>query len=287
VTGGLCWINGRLGGTLDPRDRGLTLGDGVFDTLVAFNRVPFAADLHLQRLRDQAHSIGIEVDTAAVQEGWHAVLRESSAARLILRTTVTRGPSGRALRPDSAAQPTLIVAGATWDPRVLGAPAKLATSAITRNPGSPSSRIKSLGYLDHVLAAREAAARGADDALMLTPSGAVACTTIANVFAISDGRLVTPPLSDAAQPGIMRHLVLQAAEPAGLSAEERRLEPADLLAADQLFLTNSVRFLCPCVWLDGTLLPQRGQDRMKPLLAAICGQVVEQCGTDPRLREAA
>lgn len=292
---GPVWIDDGCGGSfhggVDPRDRGLTLGDGIFDTLVAFRGLPFAGVDHLERLYSQADTIGIRIDPERVRAGWNAVLENAGGEPVILRTTVTRGPGARGLWPHSETRatlpgptlpgPTLIVAATAWDRRLFAKPLRLITSAISRNPGSPSSHIKSLGYLDNILAAREAAEKGGDDALLLTPSGRVACTTIANIFAIAGDRLTTPPLTDAVQPGIMRRLVLASAESGGLKAEERSLTPRELSAADQVFLTNSVRFLFPCLSLDGHPLSQKGAHKLTLLTDLICAQVAEACGFNP------
>ena len=137
----------------------------------------------------------------------------------------------------------------------------------------------------NVLAARQAAESGADDALFLNHAGRVACTTIANLFAIDGDRLVTPPVEDGVLPGIMRGLVLAAAASAGLSPVESTIEPAHLFAADTVFLTNSVRFLSLVASLDGTALPQSGAAKAEKLLAAVAEQVRSECGFDPRSGE--
>lgn len=279
---GAVWINGAFDGRIDPADRGMTLGDGIFDTLVAFRRIPFAGGLHLARLTSQAASIGIAIDPARVRAGWDAVLARFEAEHAILRTTVTRGPSGRGLWPASAPVPTVIVSATAWDATLFGRPARLVTSAIRRNPGSPASRLKSLGYLDNVLAAREAAENGATDALFLTASGKAACTTIANVFALRGERLVTPPVEDGVMPGIMRALVLETAAGCGISAEETPLAGADLPMVDAMFLTNSVRFLSPVDSLDRVALGRRRAEIVAALLDAIAERVQAECGFDPR-----
>jgi branched-chain amino acid aminotransferase len=275
------WVDGSLPGTIDPRDRGLTLGDGVFDTLVAFGRIPFAGARHLERLVGQTELIGIIVDASRVRAGWDAVLGAADAEHLILRTTVTRGRAARGLWPAERPEPTVIVSATPWSASLLGRPIRLITSTIRRNPTSPAARLKTLSYLDNVLAAREAAEAGADDALFLNPAGMAACTTIANLFAISGERLITPPLDDGAQPGIMRALVVAAAGAADLAPLERSLTVAELLAADGVFLTNSVRFLMPVVLLDGRTIRAHG-DALAVLMEAISREVLRECGYDPR-----
>lgn len=281
------WINGAWDGRLDPFDRGLLLGDGVFDTLVAFGRTPFARARHLERLTAQAGAIGIPLDPRRVEEGWAAILAraaaEPSAEHLILRTTVTRGRTERGLWPLARSEPTVMVSAAPWSVTLMGRPVRLITSAIRRNTASPSSRLKTLGYLDNILAAREAAAAGADDALLLNEAGRAACSTIANLFVIRRGELATPPLSDGMLPGTMRAMVLEAADAVGLRGVEQPLEPADLRQADAVFLTNSVRFVSPVTGLDDEVLSRSAAALVSALLNFLLAKVATECGADPRL----
>jgi branched-chain amino acid aminotransferase len=280
---GPVWINGAFDGHLDPLDRGLTLGDGVFDTLVAFRRIPFAGDRHLARLTGQAAAIGIPLEPKTIRDGWNAVLGRAEAEHVILRTTVTRGVSGRGLWPESPPSPTLMVSTAPWSAERFGRPARLVVSTIRRNADSPASRLKSLGYLDHVLAAREAAEKGASDALFVNHSGKLACTTIANIFIVRGDRLATPPDADGVMPGIMRALVLEAAARLGIRAEEASLTRGDVVDAEAAFLTNSVRLLAPLDSLDGEAISRRG-GIVDKLVDDIAGQVRSECGFDPRQR---
>jgi branched-chain amino acid aminotransferase len=246
------WSNRAAGeGRIDSSDRGFLLGDGVFDTLTAFNNVPFEGERHLTRLVAHATAIGIELDPASVKSGWDSVLGESAFPAAVLRTTVSRGVATRGLWPSATTGPTILVTASPWSPRNLQGPVSLAISEIRRNDKSPTSQLKSLGYLDNILAAREAKARGADDALLLNTEGAVACTTIANLFAIRDGRLITPRGSDGVLAGVTRGLVLELATAAGIDAREETIAPDMLDTVAFLFLTNSVRLLVPVGALEG------------------------------------
>ena len=275
-------VNGSLAGRIDPADRGLLLGDGVFDTLVAFNRKPFAGERHLARLAAHAAEIGISLDAAKVRAGWSAVLAEAKAEHLILRTTVTRGVTARGLWPATAVDPTVVVAATPWNASVVGRPVQLFVSAIARNAGSPTSRLKTIGYLDNILAAREAASRSADDALLLNAAGKVACSTIANLFALSGGQIVTPPPADGVMAGIVRGLVIELATALGSEVVVRSLEVMDLFSADEVFLTNSVRLVAPVHALDGRPLGGRAPDRVATLLASLAERIRGDTGFDPR-----
>ena len=125
-------------------------------------------------------------------------------------------------------------------------------SGILRNERSPLSRIKSLNYLENVLARREAEARGADDALLLNTAGDLACTSAANLFLPLDGRLVTPNVTSGALPGTVRELVVAELAPqSGLEVVERAVRPEELSAAEEAFLTNALLGIVPLTEVDG------------------------------------
>ena len=260
-------------------DRGYLLGDGVFDTLVAFNGKPVEGERHLARLIAQAAEIGITVDEAEIRNDWQEVLfGAADMVTCILRTTITRGRSGRGLWPSTASAPTRSVSATPWKPDLARNAVSLVTSSVRRNESAPTSRLKSLSYLDNILAAREATERGADDALLLNTKGAVACATIANVFALNGTRLATPPLSDGVLAGTMRALVLELAPTVGLTVEERTLSPAGFADADLRFVTNSVRFLRPVSSLDGRRWPPALPTVFVALRRAVATRVLEATG---------
>jgi branched-chain amino acid aminotransferase len=244
------------GPRIGAMDRGFQLGDGVFDTLTAVNGTPLALDHHVARLIRAAATIGIPTTATAIEAAIAAVVTELAGRDAIIRTTLTRGQGTRGLWPAEPPRPTLLVTAQPWSPALAGQPARLALASTPRNERSPLSRLKSLAYLDNILAAREASAEGADDALILNLKGHVASTTIANIFALKDGRLLTPPTQDGCLDGIMRGLVLDNVAAFGLMAVETSLRLADLLAADAVFATNSVRFLRPITAIGGQTLAQ-------------------------------
>ena len=241
--------------TISVADRGFTLGDGVFDTAIAVNGRMIARERHLDRLMDAAGRIGIAIARERIEAAIDEVLDEAPS---ILRTTVTRGTAARGLWPGDAGEPTLIVTRAPWSAEMIGQPARLVTATGRRNEFSPTSQLKTLGYLDNILAAREAAEAGADDALILNTRGNVACSTIANVFIVRGNRLVTPPTDEGCLPGIVRGQMLACAHEMGLVAEEASLGADDLLNADAVLLTNSVRLVRLATRLDGRQLQPSG-----------------------------
>jgi len=227
---------------IDPADRGFTLADGLFETLRAYNGKPFRLEDHLVRLETSAQALGIPLlfDAVMIAE---AVLELLTANALTegdaaIRITATRGTGPRGLIPPADVKPTLMITTSAYHALPDTCAATLVD--IRRNEGSPLSRMKSLGYLDNVLATREAAERGAEEAILLNNAGRVAGAARANVFAVLDGRLLTPPLSDGVLPGIARRVVLDLAEALRIPTEEASLSPADLAGAREIFLTNSL-----------------------------------------------
>jgi branched-chain amino acid aminotransferase len=267
----------------DYADRGLTLGDGLFETMIAFDGRVHRLDDHLDRIGVGLSTIGMVVPRARLAADVGAMAARTGATGGVLRLTVTRGAGARGLAPPDHPNPTVIVSLAPFDPRLMMQPVTLAVAnTVRRNDRSPASRLKTLGYLDHILALAEARRAGAGDALVLDTRDRVACASVANVFRIVAGRLETPPLTDAVLPGVIRARVLSLADTAGLVAVERSLSVADLMAADAVFLTNSVRLAQPVTAIDGQGLAEVGRGQVAVLFAALAADVAAGTGTDPR-----
>src|SRR5579885_2404781 len=242
----LVWLNGRIvpeeEAFIPAADRGFLLGDGLFETMSVKNGQALDLEAHLQRLASGLVILGfaqaVDLDALRADIGRYAAAAGQS--HCALRLTVTRGSGPRGLAPPEAPKPLIVM---TLSPLPSGPRPPISVhiaTATRRNEYSPLSRIKALGYADHVVALSEARAYGADDAILLNTRGTIACATVANVFALRQGRLHTPPVHDGALPGTMRAMVLSLAEQAGLEAREMPLEPEDLVKADAVFLTNSI-----------------------------------------------
>lgn len=234
------WLNGQLlaagEARIDPADRGFTLGDGLFETIRVRDGAAVWLDRHLARLAGGSAVLGIPArfDDAVLAEACAAVIAAEGIEAGVLRLTVSRGVGPRGVLPSATPSPTVLIAGHAGLPPQ--SPVALVVARGTcRNQASPLSRVKSLNYLDAVLARREAAERGADDAVMLNTAGRVAETTIANLFAQIDGVWITPLVAEGALPGIMRAEVL-----ARLGAAEQPISVADLQRAEAMLLTNAL-----------------------------------------------
>lgn len=216
-------------------DRGLTLGDGLFETMRAERGQVLRLNSHLARLRAGAAflAIPLPLNDGELGQALGKVLDVNDLDAGVLRLTLTRGPAPRGLLPPADPRPTLLIGAGPLPPPAPPARALIATTR--RNDLSPLSRFKTLGYLDNIIARQEAEAAGANEALLLNSRGSLAEATIANLFAVIDGRLVTPPVADGALPGVMRAEVMAKAQ-----AQEATIWPADLLRASEAFLTSSM-----------------------------------------------
>ena len=251
---GTVWLDGRLQGgaeaRISPADRGFTLADGVFETIRIREGRPAHLARHLRRLRGAAARLGIAVPATddALAGALAATCVANGVAEGSARLTLTRGPAPRGLAPPEHAVPTLLVAAANGAPPGHALDAVVAQST-RRNEFSPLSAIKSLNYGDSLLARQEAVDRGADEAVLLNTAGRLCECAAANLVALRDGRLLTPPVADGALPGIMRGLLI---ERCGVA--EAPLDPGQPL--DALFATSSlgVRAIAR---LDGAVLPRR------------------------------
>ncbi len=258
----LLWVNDGLvpvgEAVLDPRDRGFTLGDGLFETMRVRNGRPLRIDLHLTRLRAGAGRIGLlgVPDDETLSRAIRAAVEANGLSDAAVRLTVSRGvPARRGLSPDPEPVPSLVVDAQPF----AGYPAELylrgfraVTSRIPRNERSPLAGIKALSYLDNVLARREAEASGVDEALMLNTAGHLACASAANLFLLRGGTLLTPDHRSGVLPGTVRRLVLAELAPQmGLSAIERPVRPEELTAADEAFLTSALLGVMPLTEVDG------------------------------------
>lgn len=238
----MVWLNGRLVSAGEARlsvfDRGFTLADGIFETLRARgSHIMWLAD-HLARLRNGAATLGIEVsfDDAAIGKGLIGLAAQAGQTESTLRLTLSRGPSERrGLWPQGdAVKPTMLATLSAWSPPPLRQRFVIAQTTC-RNERSPLSRIKSLNYADNILARREAAAKGAEDALMLNTKDRLACATVGNVFLRIGGVWFTPPVEDGVLPGLARQRLIPL-----LPAHEQSIPRADLTQAEAGLVCNSL-----------------------------------------------
>ena len=230
---------------INALDHGLTVGDGVFETLKVSEGQPFALTRHLERLARSAQVLGLpSVDPEEIHRGVHEVVGANGRASMLgrLRITVTSGEGPLASdRADS--EPTVVIALVPMNPW----PAT--TSAVftpwRRNEYSPIVGAKSTSYAENVVALAWARERGYSEGLFTSTSGYVSEGTGSNVFIVRDGEVLTPPLSTGCLAGITRDLVIE-----WCGATEKEFTRDECLSADEVFLTSSTRDVHPVVRLD-------------------------------------
>lgn len=248
----IVWLNGSLidssRARIDPFDRGFTLGDGLFETMAARGGAVPRLAAHKARLRRGCDLLGLPFPDVELEAVIQSLLNANQASGGSVRLTLSRGPGERGVVPPANAVPTLLIVYGPMPPPAP--PARCVFSEATRrNEHSPLCAIKTVNYLDNILARREAVLRGADDAVLLNTRGRIAEATSSNIFVVHGSRILTPPASDGALPGIVRDAILNAGD-----ALEQSLFPDDLFRADEIFLTNSLGWRA-VKSLDGREIP--------------------------------
>lgn len=277
----MLWIDGRIHeGTrvpFDLMDRGLLLGDGLFDTAMALGgRIAFE-DEHVGRLASSAETLGFTIDRDRVVAGMRALAARIPKAAI--RTTVTRGSGPRGLAPPVATMPVHWASAAPLTPGLAFSDLSLMPVAIRRNETSPSAYLKTLGYLDAVMGNREARAAGFDESLFLNLQDRVACAATGNLFLMEGERVLTPALSEGVLPGIMRGLILSQIAPAlGIEVVEAPLSLSRFLTAEAIFVTNSLRLLARVTAVGDRNIPLVGSDIPGRIASAITETVARSCG---------
>src|SRR6476646_3372671 len=247
--------------TISVFDHGFLYGEGIYETLRTYNGQPFLFDRHMRRLRNSA---GMLVLTVPLSDGDIAArFRETvSAAGLggspdreaYIRILITRGIGELTYDPAACPTPSVVVIVKPHvDPpkEVFEKGVKVALVPVVRNhPGSVNPLIKSNNLLNNALAMQEAFRRGAFEGVMRNYRGELAECTTANLFVVKDGKALTPPLDAGLLAGITREYLFEVGRDTGIAVREQTLRDADLLGADEAFLTSTTRELVPIVRVD-------------------------------------
>lgn len=246
------------------RDHGLLYGDGIFEGLRAYDKKPFRLERHLHRLEAGARSLrlalpgGVDAIREIVVKTFAAFEPGDAYGRLV----ITRGDGPLGVDPTTCPEPRVIcivdrIALFSDDKRRAG------LSMITSSYRRPQSdvldpRVKSLNYLNSVLAKGEARRQGADEALVLNAAGHIAEASVANLFVVQGGELITPPTSDGCLDGITRATVLELAAQLGIRARVATLTRIDLFRAEEVFITGTGAGLVRIASLDGERVGGQG-----------------------------
>jgi branched-chain amino acid aminotransferase len=265
------YINGKLFDKDDAKvsvyDHGLLYGDGVFEGIRVYNGKVFRHDEHLARLYESAKHIALEIPLAVsdMKKAVEDTVRANGLTEGYIRLVVTRGPGNLGLDPRGC-KPNVIVIADTISlyPRELyESGLKIVTASLIRNhPNALNPRIKSLNYLNNILAKIEAIRAGCLEALMLNHKGEVAECTGDNVFVIKQGVIRTPPTDAGILEGVTRNVVMELARGAGIPLVEATLTRHDIYAADECFLTGTAAEVIAVTECDGRVI---GSGRQGPI----------------------
>lgn len=239
-------FNGQVIPAVEPcmqtNDRGLTLGHGLFETiLIKKGSIPALA-YHWQRLEASAPSIGISIPFSchALETMLLALIEKNNLHDKIAgaRLTLTSGNSARGILPAPGTQPNFFISVFEHAP-LTKADYSAVIVDIKKNEHAPSARIKSTSYLDNVLAKQEAITQGYDEAILLNTANHIADGAISNIFMVKNQHIYTPRIADGALPGVVRAILLD--EFSNLfSLTEKSITTDELLDADEIFVTNAL-----------------------------------------------
>lgn len=241
-------------------DHGLLYGDGVFEGIRVYDWKVFKLDEHLQRLYESAKAIDltIPVSVARMREDVLETVRRNRPGDSYVRLVVTRGVGTLGLNPYECSQPQVIIIVdkiALYPKELYEKGLAVITVATQRNlPEAVNPRIKSLNYLNNILAKIEAINAGVEEAVMLNSFGLVSECTGDNIFAICKGFVLTPSISMGVLEGITRNIVIQMARDKGIEVKQVVMTRHDLFIADECFLTGTAAEIVPVVKVDGRVI---------------------------------
>jgi len=254
------WLNGELverdRAVITVFDHGLLYGDGVFEGIRSYNGRVFRLDKHVRRLFDSANGIRLEIPLTpqAVGDAVVGTLQANGMKDAYIRVVVTRGEGTLGLDPNRCPKPNMFIITdkiVLYPQELYENGLEIITASTMRNhPNAVNPRLKSLNYLNNILAKIEAIDAGTLEAVMLNHLGYVAECTGDNIFIVRDGRLFTPPIAAGILEGITRDEILDIARAARLEVREENLTRQDLYVADECFLTGTAAEVVPVARID-------------------------------------
>ena len=254
------WLNGKLvsreNAKISVFDHGLLYGDGVFEGIRSYGGKVFRLDKHVRRLFDSANGIRLQVPMTQQQVADTIVgtLRANRMTDAYIRVVVTRGEGTLGLDPNRCPRPNVFIITdkiALYPQELYENGLDIITAATMRNhPNAVNPRLKSLNYLNNILAKIEAIDAGTLEAVMLNHLGYVAECTGDNIFTVRDGRLFTPPIAAGILEGITRDEIIDAAQDFSIEVREENLTRQDLYTANECFLTGTAAEVVPVVRID-------------------------------------
>jgi len=266
-------------------DHGLLYGDGVFEGIRFYHDRVFRLEEHIDRLWDSAKAIALEIPMSRSEVIAAALetIRQNDLHDGYIRLLITRGVGSLGLSPDSCRRPSVIIIAATitlYPEELYRKGLTMVTCATRRiSPAALSPRIKSMNYLNNILAKIEAQEAGAAEGLMLNEQGYVAECTGDNLFIVKGDQIWTPPLNAGLLKGVTRDVVFELAEKAQLRIQERELTRYDVYTADECFLTGTAAEVIPAVQLDRRLIGNGQPGPVTLRLIALFRELTRTTGT--------
>lgn len=255
------WMDGELVNQSEAKvsvyDHGLLYGDGIFEGIRAYNGKVFLCKEHIDRLYEGAHYVNLEIPISKEEmvKALNDTIQANELTDAYIRLLVTRGPGDLGLDPRKCPKPTVIIIAASialYPEELYQKGLDIITSAVPAIHGEAlNPRVKTLNYLNNIMAKMEAIRAGKLEAIMLNHQGFVAECTGDNIFIIKNGILKTPSVYSGILEGCTRNLVINLAKEAGLTVEETNLQRYDLYTADECFLTGTGAEVIAVIDIDG------------------------------------
>lgn len=255
------WIDGKLVDKADARlsvyDHGTLYGDGVFEGIRVYGGRIFECEAHLRRLFDSARAIRLAIPytAAELKNAMEQTFWNNGFTDCYIRLVVTRGVGYLGLNPNRCPKPGVVIIADTIElyPREMyeKGMAIITASVIRNHPNAVSPRIKSLNYLNNILAKVECADAGVPEAIMLNHEGNVAECTADNIFIVRDGLVATPTTYDGILEGITRAVIIRLCGKLAVPCVEKTLQRHDVYIADECFLTGTGAEVVPVTKIDG------------------------------------
>ena len=286
----LCWINQVIKPARDAAisvfDHGLLYGDGVFEGLRFYHGNTFMLQAHLQRLQESADGIGLQLPYSLEQitEAIELLVDAYSGDSGYLRLVVTRGEGSLGIDPRKCARPNLFIIAdelTVMDVSGVEQGVRLHVAKTRRTPAQClDPKVKSLNYLNNIVARIEANRAGCDEALMLNLEGYVSEGSVDNLFIVSDGVLATPALRDGLLQGITRAVVIDVATGLGIPCEQTSLRVSDLVRAQECFLTGTGAELIPVRQIDAHCFDRPPSPLLPAIMQGFKNRIARECLKD-------
>ncbi len=266
-------------------DHGLLYGDGVFEGIRCYNGYVFKLDEHLERLYDSAKSLMLQIPISieSLKQDVLETLRRNQLREGYIRLIITRGIGDLGLDPDKCSNPSVIIIAdkiTLYPQHFYENGLEIVTVSVRRNyPEAINPRIKSLNYLNNILAKIEAKQSGAVEALMLNNDGYVVECSGDNIFLVKDEIISTPPTHIGILNGVTRNSVITLAREAGFQVEERVFTRHDIYIADECFLTGTAAEVIPVVKLDQRVIGNGEPGKVTQKLIAAFRHLANNFGT--------